>query len=112
LLREGLREWPAVIVEPLATIVQFFEAIMARRAKGLQLAGQERVPIAAMRLDVIGDRCRHCDATFEAEAAQGLAAELRAPDSAPAFELVPASPVLIEPGCRAFFPGLSFHVKI
>jgi hypothetical protein len=51
-------ERPAVIGEPLATIVQFFEAIMARRAKGLQLAGQERAPVAAMRFDMVCDRCR------------------------------------------------------
>jgi hypothetical protein len=73
----------------------------------LEFPGEERVPVTTVRFDVIGNGRRCYDASIEAEAAKRFPAELSAPDATPAFELIPASPILIEPGSRAFFAGLS-----
>src|SRR4051812_39512066 len=65
---------------------------MARRAQRLQLAQPERIPVATMRLDVVGDGGDRRDATRSAHAAERFAAELRLGTSTPAADVVPVAP--------------------
>jgi hypothetical protein len=100
-------DWPAIVVQLLAMFIQLLGTVVAGRAERLQFPSEKRSPIAAMRLDVIGDRCRRRDAAIEAEPTQWFFAEVRAPDAAPALELVPATPILIQPWGLAFSTGFS-----
>jgi hypothetical protein len=97
-----LDDWPAIVVQLLAVFVQLLRAVVTRCAKGLQLTGKERHPVTAMGLNVVGDGRRRCHASIEAEAAEWFPAELSPTKPAPAFQLIPATPVLIEPRRWAF----------
>jgi hypothetical protein len=78
-------------------LIQLLSAVVTGRAQGLEPPGQERVPVTAVRFDVIGDGRRRCDTSIEAEATERFPAELGSADAAPTFKLIPASPILIEP---------------
>lgn len=72
--------------------------VMARLAKRLELAKQELGPIAAMRLDMVGNRCRADNATLEAYRAQRLGPQLRTPTLAPAFQPIPSVGIILPRG--------------
>jgi hypothetical protein len=60
-----------------------FSGIMTAFAKAHEGAEPEFVDVAAMRLDMIADRCRLEDAALEAELAKRLLEQLVPPNSGP-----------------------------
>ena len=71
-------------------------AVVMRLAERLQLAEAEFVPIAAMRLDVIGDRGEHRLVLEQAERAERLFAQLMLGALAVAAELRPVARTAID----------------
>lgn len=90
-------DWPTIVTDiaPIAA-PGLLVAVMADDAQRLQLAGPERVPIATVRDDVIGDRGWHRDAASEAEGAQWACSQLGLRAIAPALQLIPIAPTSID----------------
>src|SRR5215472_14493657 len=87
--------WPAVIVNVVrvaAFVEQALAAIVATRAERWKLADEERIPIAAMRHDVVGDRCRRGDPAREAHHAKRMVEQLQGAAATPMRRVVPCAP--------------------
>src|SRR5262245_6970820 len=78
----------------LAAIGHALVGVVAVLAQALQLAGQESVPITAMWLDVVDDRCWPDQTTLQAHGAERLDRELVPAQATPALELVPGPGVI------------------
>ena len=65
---------------------------MASRAQGLESAEAKRIPVASMRLDVVGDGRGRDDAAALAHDAERVLLELQGAAAAPDVELVPLAP--------------------
>jgi len=81
-------DWPTVLVYVLRAAIEVEQplaAIVARLAQRLQCAEPKRIPVATMRLDVVGNGRRRGDATCEAHGAQSEVAKLQASSTAPDF---------------------------
>jgi hypothetical protein len=73
-------------------------AVMAGFAERLQTAGSEFIPVASVRLNVIGD-CRGRDTTgLEAGGAERFDRKLMVADTKPQLHRVPSRPVTLAAG--------------
>src|SRR5215472_2110814 len=75
-----------------AFVDQALAAVVARLAQRLKLAEDERVPVAAMRHDVVGDCCRRGDAVRKAHHAERMLAQLQGAGATPMRRVVPRAP--------------------
>src|SRR5262249_41941493 len=101
------RNRPAIFVQFLTSIVEFLCRFVAWRAQRLQPSTDERVPVAGVRLDMVGNRGGHDLALVETKPAQRLFLKLGAANPAPTFQSVPAAPIGIEPWRLAPLSGLT-----
>jgi hypothetical protein len=88
--------WPTIKTDRDGSVAVLVDealvAIVTRLAQRLQLAGQELVPVTAMRFDMIGNGRERDAAAIEAHGTERFAAQLVASYATPAFELIPLSP--------------------
>ena len=86
---------PSVVIDVVrvaAFIEQALAAVVARLAQRLKLADDECVPVAAMRHDVVGGRCRRGDAVRKAHHAKRMLAQLQGAPATPMRRVVPHAP--------------------
>jgi hypothetical protein len=87
---------PTIFVDEIGSITVDVEpalgAAVTRRAQGLESPEAKRIPVASMRLDVVGDRRQRDDAAALAHGAERVLLELQGATSAPDVELVPLAP--------------------
>ena len=86
---------PSVVIDVVrvaAFVEQALAAVVARLAQRLKLAEDERVPVAAMRHDVVGDCCRRGDAVRKAHHAGRMLAQLQGAAATPMRRVVPRAP--------------------
>jgi hypothetical protein len=109
--------WPAIIIDPeaVAAILDYaLGPVVAFVAERLQLAQLEFVPVALVRLDMIGDTRGHGAADLTAYPAQRLIQELQPPPVLPEPRFVKSNP---RDGLRAHAPDaenitcLSMHLS-
>jgi hypothetical protein len=92
MLRINRKAVESDVVAIAAQLNLAFCRVVARLAQALQLAGDERRPVAVMRLDVI-HHVRHCDApACQTELAQWLDLELPSAQPAPTRRFVESVP--------------------
>jgi hypothetical protein len=106
---------PAILADGdarLALLGHALVAVVAVLAQALQLAGQESVPITAMRLDVVDDGCRPDQTALQAHGAERRNPELVPAQATPALELVPG-PGIVGPRCWSTVSGsvVSDHMR-
>jgi hypothetical protein len=85
---------PTIVADLVVITAYLFEAlatVVAGIAERLQLAIEEAVPIAVMRLDVISDRCRNSKTVCCAHSAKWFDHALSARDPSPSFKLIPVT---------------------
>ena len=87
---------PSLRVQELAVVAVQVEAPLARAvarvAQRLQLAEQERVPVAAVGFGMVSDCGARDHPTAKTFRAQRMLLELQATSTSPALELIPCAP--------------------